>query len=63
MYGLADAKGYLYLRVKKELIKLGANTSSVDPGLFYWKEHYKLVGILAGHVVGMIWGGNENFKI
>ena len=35
VYGLADACRYWYLRVKEELIKLGANVSSVDPGLFY----------------------------
>ena len=63
MYGLADASWYWYLRVKEELIKSGAKVSSVDPGLFGWKEHYKLVGILACHVDGMIWRGNENFKI
>ena len=43
MYGLADASRYWYLCVKEELIKLGANISSVDPGLFYWIEHYNLV--------------------
>ena len=63
MYGLAGASGYWYLLVKEELIKLGANVSSVDLGLFYWKKHNKLVGILARHVDDMIWGGNENFKI
>ena len=51
------------MRVKQELIKLGANVSPVDPGLFYWKEHYKFVGILACHVDDMFWGGNKNFKI
>ena len=63
MHGLADASRYWYLRVKEELIKLGANVSLVDPGLFYWKERYVLVGILACHIDDMIWGGNENFKI
>ena len=62
MYGIANASRCWYLRVKEELIKLGANVSSVDPGLIYWKGHYKLVGILACHVDDMIWGGNENFK-
>ena len=51
------------MRIKEKLIKLDANVSSVDPGLFYWKEHYKLNGILACHVDGMIWGGTDNFKI
>ena len=63
MYGLANASRYWYLHVKEELKKLGANVSSVDLGLFYWKEHYKLAGILAFHVDDMVWGGNENFKI
>ena len=63
VYGLADASRYWYLRVKEELIKLGANVSPVDPGLLYWKEHYKLVGIFPCHVDDMIWGSNENFKI
>ena len=51
------------MRVKEELIKPDANVSSVDPGLFYWKEHYKLNGILACHVDDMIWGGTDNFKV
>ena len=51
------------MHVKEQLIKLGANVSPVDPGLFYWKEHCKLVGILACHVDNIIWKGNGNFKI
>ena len=51
------------MRGKEELIKLGANVSSVDAGLFYWTEHFNLVGILTCHADDMIWGGNENFKI
>ena len=62
VYGLADANRYRYLRVKEELIDLGANVSSVEPVLLYWKEHYNLVGILACHVDDMIWGVNENCK-
>ena len=63
MHGLADANRYWYLRVKEGLVKLVANVSSVDPGFFYWKGHYKIDGILACHVDNMIWGGNEKFKI
>ena len=63
LHGLADANRYWYLRVKEGLVKLVANVSSVDPGFFYWKGHYKIVGILACHVDNMIWGGNEKFKI
>ena len=63
VYRLADASRYWCLRVKEELIKFGANVTSVDPCLFYWKEHYKHVGILACHIDDMIREGNENFKI
>ena len=63
MSGLADSSRYWYLYLKEELIKLGANVSSVDLGLLYRKEHYKLVGIIACHVGDMIWGGNDNFNI
>ena len=62
MYGLAEASRYWHLRVKEELIKLGANVSSVDSGLFYWKEHYKLVDMLVCHVDDMVQGGNETLK-
>ena len=54
MYGLADVSRYWHLRVKEEVIKLGANVSSVDSGLFYWKEHYKLVDMLVCHVDDMV---------
>ena len=62
VYGLAEASRYWHLRVKEELIKLGANVSSVDSGLFYWKEHYKLVDMLVCHVDDMVQGGNETLK-
>ena len=62
VYGLSDASRYWYLWVKEELIKPGANVSSVDPALFFRKENYKVIGIIACHVDNMIWGGNENFK-
>ena len=35
VYGLADSSRYWYLRVREELFKLGAKTSSIDPELFY----------------------------
>ena len=63
VYGLSDASRYWYLRVKEELIKLGAIVSSVDPALFFWEDNNNLIGILACHVDDMIWGGNENFKL
>ena len=62
VYGLADASRYWYLRVREELFKLGAKISSIDPGLFYWRENNTLVSILACHIVDMILGGNQYFK-
>ena len=62
MCGLTDASRYRCLREKEDLIKLGANISSIDPGLFYWKENYKPVGIVACYV-DMILGGNDNFEV
>mgnify|MGYP001796156622 CR=1 FL=1 len=62
VYGLADASRFWYLRVREELMKLGAKLSRVDPGIFYWKENDKLIGVLACHVDDMIWGGTDDFK-
>ena len=62
VYRLGDASRYWYLRVREELINLGAHISSVDPGLFYWKQNSNLIGMLACHVDDMIWGGNQYFK-
>ena len=63
MYSLADTGRHWYLRVKEELIKVGATASSVNPGLFYRKEHYEIVGILACYVGDIILGGNKNFNL
>ena len=37
--------------------------SSVNPGLFYRKEHYKIVGILTCHVGDIILEGNKSFNL
>ena len=62
MHGLADASRCWYLRVREELLKVGAKISSIDPGLFYWRENNTLTGILASHMDEIIWGGNQYFK-
>ena len=38
-HGLVDTGRYWYLRVKKELIKLGADVNSIDQGLFYCEKN------------------------
>ena len=41
---------------------MGAEISSIDPGLFYWRENNTLIGILGCHVDDIILGGNQYFK-
>ena len=38
VYGLCDAARHWYLRVKDQLLRLGAKISSLDPALFYWRN-------------------------
>ena len=57
VYGLGDACRYWYLRVKEELLNLGGNVSSTDPGIFYWKENNELICILVCHVDDIVYGG------
>ena len=42
-------------------MKLGEKISSIDPGLFYWRENNTLAGILACHVDDTR-EGNQYFK-
>ena len=46
----------------EDLIKLGANVSSVDTGVLHCKENSRLVELLACHIDNMIWGGDEMFQ-
>lgn len=62
VYGLTNASRYWYLCVREQLIKYGANVSSVDPSIFYWKGNSPLVGILECCIDDMIWGGDEMFQ-
>ena len=62
VYRPADASRYWYLHVREELLQLGAKISSIDPGLFYWRENNTLIGVLACHIDNMVWGGNQYFK-
>ena len=61
-YGLGDASRYWYLRVKEELINVGGNVSSIDPGIFYGKENNELIGILVCHVDDIVYGGTTMFE-
>lgn len=62
VYGLNDAARAWYLRVKSELIKLGAVVSSLDPALFKWDSAGHFEGIVCIYVDDFLWAGSENFK-
>ena len=63
VYGLADAPRAWFLRLRDELVKLGAKVSSYDKGIFYWHSKYGLEGIVVCFVDDQIWGGTKSFEV
>ena len=61
VYGLADAPREWFLRLREEILKLGAKVSTYDSGVFYWYFNGKLEGILSCFVDDQLWGGSDNF--
>ena len=62
VYGLNQASRLWYLRIRKEFIKLGAESPKVDPAYFIWKHDKKVVGIVSSHVDDFLFTGDENFE-
>ena len=62
VYGLADAPRVWFLRLKEEVMKLGARVSSFDNGVFYWHSERGLEGVMASFVDDQLWGGTHNFE-
>ena len=62
VYGLTDAARQWYIRVRSELIKLGAKVSRLDPALFSWEKNGSVQGILCLYVDDILWAGEECFK-
>ena len=62
VYGLSDAPRVWYLRLREELIKLGAHVSTYDQGLFYWHSEGMLQGIIISFVDDQLWGGTSKFE-
>ena len=62
VYGLNDASGTWYLRVRDKFILCGAYFNKYDEAIFYW--HYKntLQGVVCSHVNDFFWGGLQLFK-
>ena len=61
VYGLCDASRAWYLKVSKELLKLGATKCKYDNALFFWRENGKIQGILCCHVDDFFFAGNQLF--
>ena len=61
VYRLADAIRLWYLKLKEELIKLGALMLTLDKEAFIWTKEHKAIGFVACFV-GILWGGNEEFS-
>ena len=62
VYGLSDAARQWYMRMKSELLKLGANVSKLDPALFSWEFNGVVSGILCLYVDDILWAGEDAFK-
>ena len=62
VYGLCDAARHWYLRVKDQLLKLGARISLLDPALFFWRNGDKVDGIVCIYVDDFLWAGTEKFE-
>ena len=61
VYGLTDASWYWYLKLREELIKLGATPTQLHEGTFIWSKNNKPIGIMACFV-DVLWGGNTEFE-
>ena len=61
VYGLADASRYWYLKLREELIKLGAKPTRLDQGIFTWHHNNIQIGIMVCYVDDVMWGGEPSF--
>lgn len=62
VYGLQDASRNWYIKVKEEMIKLGARVVTGDPAFFYWKKENELYGVLSSHVDDFLHSGTREFE-
>ena len=61
VYGLNDAPREWHLRLRNAVISLGCTSSSVDPGLFFYKISEDLHGIILTFVDDQVYGGSSTF--
>ena len=62
VYGLSDTSRTWYLRIKEELVSLGAKCCRYEPALFYWHCDGELNGLITIHVDDLFWGGSKAFE-
>ena len=62
IYRLVDASRYWYLKLREELIKLGATPTQLDQVTFIWSKSNKPTGIMACLVDDVLWVGNIEFE-
>ena len=62
VYGLCDAARHWYLRVKDQLLALGAQVCTLDPALFSWKFNGRIEGVICIYVDDFLWAGTPEFK-
>ena len=62
VYGLNDASRQWYLRLREELINLGATPIKLDQGIFCWYDNSNLVGVMVCFVDDILYGGNSSFS-
>ena len=61
VYGLGDAPRKFYLKVRKELLKMGLQQSSTDPALFIHRIGGETCGVVVAHVDDFYYGGVDSF--
>ncbi|KAG0710632.1 Retrovirus-related Pol polyprotein from transposon RE1 [Chionoecetes opilio] len=62
VYGLCDVARHWYLRLKNQLLDLGAMVSSLDSALFSWRCNGKVEGVVCIYVDDFLWTGTPDFK-
>ena len=62
VYGLNQASRLWYIRVKQEMVKLGACSPRVDPAYFVWRKEGEVIGILSSHVDDFLYTGETYYE-
>ena len=50
---------YCYLKIYKELCKLGSRPSKLDQGIFYFYNRIEMIGTISLFVDDLLWAGNS----